>query len=204
VFLIICIIVVKKQLNFIQDKKLGFDKEQVMVVQLPNGAVYDKVEVMKNELLLNSDILNVATTSNIPGERIPFLTVKVPGDETQNMDGNEEDDDGIIGMRTWTAGFKMVETFGFEIVDGRSLSKEFGTDAEEAFLINEAAGREFEMENPVGHDFEYNWAVEVPIYQRQNCIIFSAERVELDTVTPDITTFWGWMNDIENVEMIDE
>lgn len=162
VFLIICIIVVKKQLNFIQDKKLGFDKEQVMVVQLPNRAAYEKVDVLKNELLLNSDIHNVSTTSNIPGERIPFLTVKIPGDETQNMEGNEEDDDGIFGMRTWSAGFDMVETFGFEMAEGRSLSKEFGTDAEEAFLINEAAVREFEMENPLGHDFEYHWAVEVP------------------------------------------
>jgi putative ABC transport system permease protein len=115
VFLIICIIVVKKQLNFIQDKKLGFDKEQVMVVQLPNRAAYEKVDVLKNELLLNSDIHNVSTTSNIPGERIPFLTVKIPGDETQNMEGNEEDDDGIFGMRTWSAGFDMVETFGFEM-----------------------------------------------------------------------------------------
>jgi len=52
-------------------------------------------------------------------------------------------------------------------------------------------------------DIIMDWAVEVPIYQRQNCIIFSAERVNLDTVTPDITTFWGWMNDIEKLEMND-
>lgn len=50
-------------------------------------------------------------------------------------------------------------------------------------------------------DVIIDWAVEVPIYQRQNCIIFSTERVNLDTVTPDITTFWGWMNDIELLEM---
>ena len=53
-------------------------------------------------------------------------------------------------------------------------------------------------------DIIIDWAVEVPIYQRQNCIIFSNERVDMDTVTPDITTFWGWMNDIENIEMIGE
>ncbi len=46
-----------------------------------------------------------------------------------------------------------------------------------------------------------SWAVEIPIYQRQNCIVFSAERVNLDTVTPDITTFWSWMRDIEKLEM---
>jgi peptide/nickel transport system substrate-binding protein len=52
-------------------------------------------------------------------------------------------------------------------------------------------------------DIIIDWAVEVPIYQRQNCIIFSTERVDLETVTPDITTFWDWMHDIELVEMND-
>jgi peptide/nickel transport system substrate-binding protein len=50
-------------------------------------------------------------------------------------------------------------------------------------------------------DIIIDWAVEVPIYQRQNCIIFSTERVNMDTVTPDITTFWVWWNDIELLEM---
>ena len=50
-------------------------------------------------------------------------------------------------------------------------------------------------------DIIIDWAVEVPIYQRQNCIIFSTERVKMDTVTPDITTFWVWWNDIEKLEM---
>ena len=52
-------------------------------------------------------------------------------------------------------------------------------------------------------DIIIDWAVEVPIYQRQNCIIFSSERVKLDTVTPDITTFWGWASDIELLEMVE-
>ena len=46
-----------------------------------------------------------------------------------------------------------------------------------------------------------DWAVEIPTYQRKNVIIFSTERVNIDSLTPDITTFWGWMNDIELVEM---
>ena len=50
-------------------------------------------------------------------------------------------------------------------------------------------------------DIVADWAVEIPVYQRQNCIIFSTERVNMDTVTPDITTFWGWANDIELLEM---
>ena len=50
-------------------------------------------------------------------------------------------------------------------------------------------------------DIVADWAVEIPLYQRQNVIIFSTERVNMDTVTPDITTFWGWANDIELLEM---
>ncbi len=50
-------------------------------------------------------------------------------------------------------------------------------------------------------DIILDWAVEIPIYQRQNCILFSAERVKMATVTPDITTFWAWYNDLELLEM---
>lgn len=50
-------------------------------------------------------------------------------------------------------------------------------------------------------DLIIDWAVEVPTYQRQNIIILSTERVNIDTVTPDITTFWGWMNDVELLEV---
>jgi peptide/nickel transport system substrate-binding protein len=50
-------------------------------------------------------------------------------------------------------------------------------------------------------DIIIDWAVEIPVYQRQNAIIFSSERINMDTVTPDITTFWGWMNDIELLQM---
>lgn len=50
-------------------------------------------------------------------------------------------------------------------------------------------------------DIILDWGVEVPVYQRQNCIIFSAERVNTDSVTPDITTFYGWMSEIENMQL---
>ena len=50
-------------------------------------------------------------------------------------------------------------------------------------------------------DIVADWAVEIPIYQRQNCVIISAKRVNLDTVTPDITTYWAWYNDIELLDL---
>ncbi|MBR5942217.1 MAG: ABC transporter substrate-binding protein [Clostridia bacterium] len=50
-------------------------------------------------------------------------------------------------------------------------------------------------------DIIIDWAVEIPVYQRQNAIIFSSERVDLDTITPDITTFYGWMSEIQNTKL---
>ena len=50
-------------------------------------------------------------------------------------------------------------------------------------------------------DIIKDWAVEVPFYQRQQIFIMSEERINLDTLTPDITTYWDWMNDIEKLEM---
>ena len=50
-------------------------------------------------------------------------------------------------------------------------------------------------------DIVADWAVEIPVYQRQNCIILSSQRVNLDTVTPDITTYWPWYNDLELLDV---
>lgn len=46
-----------------------------------------------------------------------------------------------------------------------------------------------------------DWGVEIPIYQRQNAVIFSTERVNMDTMTKDITPFYKWFYGIENVEL---
>ena len=46
-----------------------------------------------------------------------------------------------------------------------------------------------------------DWAVEIPAYQRQNIALSSTIRVNTDTVTPDVTTYWGWLNDAHLIQM---
>lgn len=46
-----------------------------------------------------------------------------------------------------------------------------------------------------------DWAVEIPAYQRQNIVIASTERVNIGTVTPDVTTYWGWLSEVQAMEM---
>lgn len=50
-------------------------------------------------------------------------------------------------------------------------------------------------------DIVVDWAVETPTYQRQNAVLFSTERVNMETMTPDITTFYGWASEIQNIEL---
>lgn len=50
-------------------------------------------------------------------------------------------------------------------------------------------------------DIILDWAVEVPVYQRQNGLIYSAERVNIDTLTKDMTPYWKWYSEVELLEM---
>ncbi len=50
-------------------------------------------------------------------------------------------------------------------------------------------------------DLIADWAVEIPMYQRQNATVFSPRRLDLSTLTPDMTTFWDWENDIQNLKL---
>lgn len=51
------------------------------------------------------------------------------------------------------------------------------------------------------YDVVLDWAVEVPVYQKQNGIIYSAERILVNTLTPDMTAYYGWMNEVHNIQM---
>ena len=50
-------------------------------------------------------------------------------------------------------------------------------------------------------DIIVDWTVEVPVYQRLNSIIFSLERLKADSLLPDATTFYGWLKEIEKIEL---
>ena len=46
-----------------------------------------------------------------------------------------------------------------------------------------------------------DWGVELPVYQRSECVMISSERVKVDTLPTDITPYWGWMNEVQNLEL---
>ncbi len=50
-------------------------------------------------------------------------------------------------------------------------------------------------------DFIVDYAVEIPIYQRQEGTVYGVERIDMDTVTPDQTTYYTWFNELEKIAM---
>ena len=50
-------------------------------------------------------------------------------------------------------------------------------------------------------DIVIDWACEIPVYQRKDAFVYSTERVNMDTVAKDITPFYNWLNEVQNIEL---
>lgn len=142
IIMIIGTIFVYKQLNYIQNKKLGFDKEQILMIQdawLIGDA--DKVETFKNEVLQNSQVLNATVSSFLPVQTISNNTVWFKGKNAGKGDSH------II--YNYRIDHDYIETLGMEITQGRNFSKAFPSDSN-AILINEITAQAFGLKNPIG------------------------------------------------------
>ncbi len=127
IVLIICTLVIARQMNYVRVKKLGFDKEQVVLLDINNSEFYQNRERFKEELLRNADIVSVSAMSGEPGgfhDQFGFDIASKPGNWWR--------------MRTVFTDYNYCQTLGLKIVAGRDFSKEYGTDAE-ALLLNESA-----------------------------------------------------------------
>lgn len=145
IFLIIGAITVNRQLNFIQNKKLGFHKDQVIIIQ-DAYALRPKIQSFKEEALKISAI----ESGSISG----FLPVEGSGswrsDNTYWKEGNQPTAENLVSLQQWTVDNDYVKTFGMNIKTGRGFSNEFPSDST-AVVLNEAAVLQFELGNdPIG------------------------------------------------------
>jgi len=139
IVIIICTIVVYQQLEFIRNKKLGFKKEHVLVIDRAYG-LEEKVMVFKDEILKHPGALNGSVTSAIPGMSGWHGTV------FQREDSPAEE---LFHFRLLRGDYEVLNTFGYELVEGRFFSKKFKSDSM-AFVINETAAKDLGFKDPVG------------------------------------------------------
>ncbi len=131
IFLIVVTAIVYRQLQYVRDIKLGFNKEHVVAISnLPSSIMGEHFDQFRSALLQNSGVVMVSASSRVP-----------PGRLGSNLGTRPEGvpEDQRRGMQTVWTDFDFIELLGLELAAGRSFSRSFATDATSAFILNEAA-----------------------------------------------------------------
>jgi putative ABC transport system permease protein len=152
IMLIICTLVVKTQLRYIQNKNLGFNKDNIGYFMFPTRPDDPKLETFKKELSNNPDILSVTRASN------PFHN-----DGTSNgfkWEGKKAGDDLLFHQLG--ADVDYARTYKLELKEGRFFSSGYSTD-NSAIVINEQAERILGFKDPIGQKIISPWGAELNI-----------------------------------------
>ncbi len=149
--LIICSFFIVKQLKWIQNKDLGFDKEQVITIRMPKP-VQKNFESVRQELLNNSFVSDISALG-------PF---NFPG-----FQGKIFDFEGQTPEQSWVTSctavdYNFIRFFNIKIVEGRDFSKNMQTDAQNTYIINETLKKKLGWETAVGKMFRISDYMETP------------------------------------------
>ncbi|MFC2133373.1 ABC transporter permease [Bacteroidota bacterium] len=136
--------VVQKQIGFIKTKNIGYDKEQVLRVSM-RGITNHYLNVLKNELSTNSNIINVSGTSHDPTNVEWMGSAKWPG----------KDPNVMITLYALYVDYDFIETMGIDFVEGRYFNEMITSDNEAAYIINEAMLKQMDMKSAVGKPFTF-------------------------------------------------
>lgn len=140
-----------QQLNFLNQRDLGYDRNQVITLTY-YGLLAQQYDAFYNEMLASSTIKNIARSSRIPTGRL--LDSQGSG---RAMRGDSLIDTGV-NLKYVAVDHEFFDTYGVEVAAGRVFSKDIPTDDSLAFIINEAAARAIGWKNPeegIGQDFGY-------------------------------------------------
>ncbi|MEO6549830.1 MAG: ABC transporter permease [Ferruginibacter sp.] len=132
IILIVSTTVVYKQLSYIQNKKLGYNKEQVLV--LPNAWMLGKnEEVFRRQLLNDPRVATISSSGYLPAG---------PSDNNNFFVYPGEDANHMIKTLRYDVDENYIPTLGISMLTGRNFSKEFATDST-AVILNETAAKAF-------------------------------------------------------------
>ncbi len=152
VILIVSALVIHKQIRYMQNKNLGFDKENVLYFYNTEG-ISENFEAFKNEL---DDLSLVSGVGK--GSHLPYQV----GSSSSGIQWEGKPEDVTVLFQTYFTDYDLVEVFGFNLLDGRFFSPDYATDSTN-YIINQEAARRMEMEDPVGQPLE--------VWQRKGQII---------------------------------
>jgi putative ABC transport system permease protein len=142
-------IIVYRQLAFVNRRDLGFQKEQMLIIDFEgDDQVEQHIETIKTAIAGQPGIVSVAASRAVPGEFLPN-----GGTQIQTPDGKM----GFQGPFVYEIDFDFIPTYHIPLVAGRNYSRSFQTDSAQSMVINEATARLYGYNNPadaVGRKFD--------------------------------------------------
>jgi putative ABC transport system permease protein len=148
IVLMIISIIIFQQIDYIKNKDLGFNREHVLVFGKSDPGITEKFDAFKNQLKKISGIKEITTSSQLPSN-ISYAT----GIEFKNDEGQEKS----IHYQFIGADYNFTEIFDIDIIKGRTFSELYGTDSENALIVNETFVNKIGWKNPVGKTVSPVW-----------------------------------------------
>lgn len=141
VVLIIGALVVNRQMGYILNANLGFDKDQIVMIQ-GTYSLGDRLPVFKNELSALPEVKDMTSTSYFP-------VTGTSRDQNEFWNEGKVNIDAGVGAQVWRVDDHYINTLGMDIIEGRNFSLELASDSN-AMIVNQSFAEKLGLENPLG------------------------------------------------------
>ncbi len=140
ILFMVCMFVMRHQMQYTSSKKLGYDKDHLIVLPIYENQDQQKYDVFKTEILKNASIKGVTATSYLPSE---------PG-FNQNVIFKGEAANKMKYINWISVDYDFINTFGLELKQGGTFSGEPYRRSHKTYILNESAVKQLGWDNPIG------------------------------------------------------
>ncbi|HKI79147.1 MAG TPA: FtsX-like permease family protein, partial [Ignavibacteriaceae bacterium] len=137
---IFCSIILSEQLNYVLNKDLGYERNNIITIGLSNRVSNDKIDALKNQLLQDPGIVSVSASDGLPNEVSGSGPLKLP----------DQPDNANFYISYNVIDYNFINLYGLKIIKGRGFSEKFPSDENGAIILNEKAVHDLGWENPIG------------------------------------------------------
>ena len=132
--------IVYNQLDYLRNKDLGFQQEQMLILDFGGDReVSNKIGTIKQILKDHPDVASVSSSRAVPGDFVPNAWTEI-----KSAEGEIKGDDPLL----YEVDFDFIDNFNIEMIAGRSFSREFPSDTAQALVLNRAATELYGYSDP--------------------------------------------------------
>ncbi|MGH7600085.1 MAG: ABC transporter permease, partial [bacterium] len=143
VALILCAATIQQQMRYIKNKKLGYTREQMLVMRLRDAEARKKLALIKSELLQNPQFVKITASGHLPTSI----------DSRSGLGWTRREGSDVLKAYNTFVDHDFLDVFEIELAEGRNFSRELATDSTQAFIINAKLRHVFGWESGVGQPF---------------------------------------------------